>query len=595
MLEGIDNVAALAAIWDVSRLSLVPPLRTCLSEWAEANVRLPDTAAKSGPLRLWPFQRDIADSIGDPTVERVSIVKPVRAGFTMLLASSVASYVANDPAPILLVQPTADDARDFCVSDLDPLIDASPAVRDMMEADPDADGPDRNTLLSRRWPGGSLKVVAARSPRSLRRHTVRVLLLDEVDGYEQTQEGDPIKLAERRTLTFADRKIVVGSTPVWETGPVLTAYENSDKRIFEVPCPECGDCHEITWADIQWPKGKPEKAHYVCPSCGCVVDERHKPGMVAKGRWRATAPHVRGHHGYRFNALVSLLANCAWGTLATEFVQAKDRPDLLQTFVNTILAQPWKDSAFDVDEATLASRAEPVSLNAIPSEVLTLTVGVDVQTYGLDMLFVGFDAGQQTAYVLDQSVIYGDPQTNTVWAELDDILRQRHRHPAGGTLGVDACAIDAGDGNTMEKVLAFCKGKNGRRIVPIKGVAGSRLPIVQSKTGGGKLFLVGVDGLKQQVVSRLAKGTSIRFSDTLEGRFYEELTSERLETKYVRGRPVRQWTRIMGRRAESLDCMVYGLAARYLVRVGDETRAGELKRVQPIIAMPVFGRSKWLG
>jgi len=40
---------------------------------------------------------------------------------------------------------------------------------------------DRNTILSRRFAGGSLKIVPARAPRSLRRHTARLLFIDEAD------------------------------------------------------------------------------------------------------------------------------------------------------------------------------------------------------------------------------------------------------------------------------------------------------------------------------------------------------------------------------------------------------------------------------
>jgi phage terminase large subunit GpA-like protein len=54
----------------------------------------------------------------------------------------------------------------------------------------DAEEGERNTLLSKRFPGGgSLKIIAARSPRNLRRHTVRVLLVDEADACEATPEG----------------------------------------------------------------------------------------------------------------------------------------------------------------------------------------------------------------------------------------------------------------------------------------------------------------------------------------------------------------------------------------------------------------------
>ena len=49
--------------------------------WLEANVRLPQgLAAESGPLRLWPYQRAIADALADPELERITLVKPTRVG-----------------------------------------------------------------------------------------------------------------------------------------------------------------------------------------------------------------------------------------------------------------------------------------------------------------------------------------------------------------------------------------------------------------------------------------------------------------------------------------------------------------------------------
>src|SRR5690606_2109302 len=111
-------------------------------------------------------------------------------------------------------------------------------------------------------------------------------------------------LAEKRTMSFADRKIVTGSTPIFEeTSPVIRAYAKSDQRVFEVRCVECSGFYEIAWKDIQWPEGEPEKAHWCCPGCGSVVEEKHKPAMVEAGRWRITKPEVAGHAGFRINAL----------------------------------------------------------------------------------------------------------------------------------------------------------------------------------------------------------------------------------------------------------------------------------------------------
>lgn len=89
--------------------------------------------------------------------KRVTLIKPVRVGFTTLLSVAVGHYAVNDPAPILILQPTEADCRDYMVSDLEPLFAATPALAGVL-AD-DADG-QRNTMLSRRFAGGSLKVVA---------------------------------------------------------------------------------------------------------------------------------------------------------------------------------------------------------------------------------------------------------------------------------------------------------------------------------------------------------------------------------------------------------------------------------------------------
>ena len=93
----------------------------------------------------------------------MTLVKPVRVGFTTLLTGAIGSYVANEPAPILALLPTEADCRDYVVSDIEPIFAATPALRGSLTVGVE-DG-ERNTLLSRRFAGGSLKIVAARAPR----------------------------------------------------------------------------------------------------------------------------------------------------------------------------------------------------------------------------------------------------------------------------------------------------------------------------------------------------------------------------------------------------------------------------------------------
>jgi hypothetical protein len=44
-------------------------------------------------------------------VERVTLVKPVRVGFTTLLTGAIGNFIANEPAPILAFLPTKSEFR----------------------------------------------------------------------------------------------------------------------------------------------------------------------------------------------------------------------------------------------------------------------------------------------------------------------------------------------------------------------------------------------------------------------------------------------------------------------------------------------------
>lgn len=165
-------MASIEEIYANSMRHLMPPPRLNLADWIEANVKLPDTAAQPGPVRLWPPQRGIADAISDPLYERVTVQKGTRVGYTILLSSAVASYVVNEPSAMILLEPTESDCRDAVVSDLEPLFAAS-GLAHLFAVDAD-DETGRNTLLHRIFGGGYLKVIAARSPRNLRRHSAKI-------------------------------------------------------------------------------------------------------------------------------------------------------------------------------------------------------------------------------------------------------------------------------------------------------------------------------------------------------------------------------------------------------------------------------------
>lgn len=219
----------------------------------------------------------------------------------------------------------------------------------------------------------------------------------------------------------------------------------------------------------------------------------------------------------------------------------------------------------------------------MPAEVLALTAGVDVQHDRLEATFVGWTE-DGAALVLGHRVIWGQWDAEDTWGELDELLRTRWPHALGGRIGLDAAAIDAGDGTTVGAVTAFCGPRMRRRVLAIKGASGNR-PLIERATGktkhGARLWIVGVDTAKTALFGRLSRGTSIHLSETLPAVWFEQVASERAVVRYRRGQPVRSFERIPGRRAEALDCLVYALAVRQIISPEWSSRRAELSAEAP--------------
>lgn len=572
----------------------MPPEDLVYSKWAEENFRLPsESSAESGEFTPWKFQRGILDAFGDPLLPRVTVIKSARTGFTKSFVAAIGAFAVNDPCPIILLVPTDDDARGYAVDEIDPCFRESPALRGAMKQGR-LDG--RNTLTHRTLNGGgSLKIISARSPRNLRRHTARVLICDEVDGMEITKEGDPIKLGEKRTVTYADRKIIMGSTPKDEaTSIILKRYEESDQRVFEVPCPHCEEVFELLWEHMRWEPGKPETAAAWCPLCHCEIQERHKAQMVEDGEWRATRPEVKGHAGFRLNALISLFTNASWAELAAEYETAEKNGDAeLQVFWNTVLGKVWATVVEQVTGESLMARRLDFALvpkddksgwiEKIPQEVAYITAGVDPGADRIEITFLGHTPDARP--VLGHHIVYGSPNFESTWDEVRTVLSTIWRHPLGGEIGIEAAGVDSG-GHWTQKVYDFCEGVQGLRIFAVKGDEGPRKVIEVSKkrrrNRTAPLYIVGVDSVKTDIVSILPRGNdvpqAILLSNTLQADYMQQLTSERRVRKFKAGRPYIGFERVQKRRAEALDCLCYAIAISKLCRFDFEARYEELKR-----------------
>ena len=71
----------------------------------------------------------------------------------------------------------------------------------------------------------------------------------------------------------------------------------------------------------------------------------------------------------------------------------------------------------------------------------------------------------------------------------------------------------------------------------------------------------------------------MHLSKHLPAEVFEQITAERLVTRYVKGHPKLEWIKPPGKRNEALDCAVYALAAAYYMHV-DRWREGDWAKWQ---------------
>ncbi|WP_292137294.1 phage terminase large subunit family protein, partial [Brevundimonas sp.] len=242
-LVGFDGAAALLRAW--SR-GLRPDPDLTVSSWADRHRKLASRAsAEPGQYRTarTPYMRAIMDALspGDPT-QRIVFMKAAQVGATEAGNNWIGFVIHQAPGPMLAVQPTVELAKRNSRQRIDPLIDESPDLRERVKPARSRDA--GNTMLSKEFAGGILIMTGANSAVGLRSTPARYIFLDEVDAYPASadEEGDPVTLAEARSLTFAHRrKVLLVSTPtIRGLSRIEREYEASDQRRFFVPCPHCG-------------------------------------------------------------------------------------------------------------------------------------------------------------------------------------------------------------------------------------------------------------------------------------------------------------------------------------------------------------------
>lgn len=550
-----------------------PELTVC--EWADKNIILSSkSSAEPGQFRSdrTPYVKEILESLSPTTpFQKVVWMAGAQVAKTQSGLNWLGSIIDMWPGPTLLVEPTLELSKKLSKQRIGPMIESTAVLRKKV-----ADSRSRdsgNTLFEKEFPGGMLIMTGANSAAGLRSMPIRYLFMDEVDAYpgDVEGEGSPMDLAEKRTTTFARRKVFITSTPTIKGfSAVEREYEKSDKRKFYVPCPHCGEYDTIEWKRITWTDNDPKTARLACAHCGTLIEERFKTQMLAAGEWRATAVSTNGSRGYHLNGLYSPLGWKSWSDCVQEWLDSNDNLEKRKVFINTVLAETWEERGDAVDASSLKSHREQYPADVeVPEGVRILTAAVDVQGDRLEAQVKGYGAREES-WLVAYTQFHGDPAKEEVWQQLDEFLRAGYRTASGGVMHIDTTLIDSG-GHHTEQVYRFCKARSSRRVWPLKGQQQPGKTIVSNPSTNNryrvKLWIIGVDAAKELVQARMKVSRPgpgyMHFPDWVDDEYLEQLTSEKAIRKYVRGRgAVREWIKTRARN-EAFDLEVYSLAALY--------------------------------
>ena len=572
------------------------------SQWADAyRIVAAGTSAEPGRWHTdrVPYMREIMDAAASLDHEKIVIMAASQVGKSELLLNMLGYYIEREPAPILMIYPTDEMAEAFSKERIAPMIRSTPELASKFDT---AKDPTRgmarkssDTIREKTFAGGQLALVGTGSPNKLATRPIRVVLCDEIDRYLVSKEGDPITLAVQRTETFANRKIILVSTPTFDRRDDMSCiaeeFEKSDKREYLGLCQHCGERFKFEWHNVKWQMDDDGQViessiGFFCPHCSARLrgGERIHPDLLKSGQWTPTNSQGR-FPGYHLTALCSPWVRLS--DLVHRWLEVhRDRDQRgLQEFMNLKLGEPYVRHSVAVAWERLMARCEmyPTDANGAecaPDGVQHLTAGIDVQRDRLECSVYGWGAKNE-CWLIEHYVLAGDPLLDDVWRELDNVLLNTPRHTASGTLlRLWAAFVDSADGRTTAAVYAYTKPRETRRIVACKGMAGAvidgssrQLVRKYSYQGDNKaiLYSVGVDAAKELIMDRLTIDTPgpgyVHFPAghiRLTGEFFQQLTSETQQASTdASGRRRLKWIKLRDRN-EALDCLVYATAAHEL-------------------------------
>ena len=519
--------------------------------------------------------REVMDAITQEGIHKIAVKSSSQVGKSAVLLNIVGRFAHLEPANILLVQPTLEDAMDFSKVRLQKMI-ADTKILTPLFYDKLKTRDANQTILSKMFKGGRIILKGANSPSGLAGRPIRILLCDEVDRYPLSadKEGDPVALAIVRCSTYWNYKVALFSTPTLKgQSRIDAAYEEGTQEEWRHACPNCGSFELLDYRQMicDYDERKDTAGNksvvvrsvkWRCPQCGFEFDEQTMRRAAQMYVVQNPAALANGVRSFFINGFSSPWLS--WQLIMQEWLEAAGNPLREAVVMNTRFGLSYEQTGEIEEPEKYVERLENYG-GEIPDGVLLLTAGVDVQKNRLECGIYGWNA--DTCWAICHEVIMGEPTNPSTWAALTTLLSRTF---AGGSAQkVARTFIDSGYATAA--VYAHCREQMRLGHFAIKGKSIFGAPFLHKTNylpeAGIYLTTLNVDEGKAEAYARLSSG-QVHFGDDTHLKrnftefYFKGLMSERLERKYTAGLMRQVWKPISNHiRNEPLDTFVYALAA----------------------------------
>ena len=574
-------------------------------EWADKYFYLPEGSSQiSGKWITQPLQVVMLNCMGNDAVKEIYVQKPTRIGYTKMLCCALMYLSEHKRRSSVVYEPNDRLAKQFTLDEFDPVIRVVPVMQEALPSWQQTN--EYNNVKKKVGAGFSIDILGADTPNNFRMMTKQVICGDEIDAWKiNSGEGDNTRVMRERIRGAAFGKAIFGSTATTVGQSTLERLMGDADVVLQMhlPCPHCGEYQILEWGGkdtpfgMKWDRTLPKEqaaatAYYQCRHCEDPIYYSSLTKMQELGKWicsntgtwtkngidfynaegrRTKAPQ---RIGFMISALYSLNLTEGWIELVREWLDISGDVDKLQAFWNLTLGLLWQPQHTKrISHQHLMDRRESYSAQ-VPDEVVILTGGIDTQDNRLEAYVWGFTWDMQK-YLIARQIVMGDPRDDASKTKMEEICRRVYRKANGEELSVKKWCWDIG-GHRTEVVYEMSKRIGILHVIPVRGANEygqpiQRMPIKITKPAGVFLTAVGTDTAKDQIYSdiSLPVGEARSLHLPLDDGICPEDVCMQLVSEVRKAQKTRKGIVFAydneGRRNEALDCLVYALAALYIL------------------------------